>query len=187
MEEQDLVHALKTNACSSPSQLLVLTLDKKWEAINKYDDIIWKVRVGYLAILYTSLVFLTGMENMGNLGILAMNNAVSLSVFFIILGFSISSFLVDIAYLSKRTRVIVIRDMLIDLVYDPEYKVKGNPHRFLHVSAELHLKKHFRHAHREYKEKFRWNFWRIVLPIYVTTPLLAIIIFFVYRHFMMRA
>ena len=182
-KEKELLPSLKLGDTLVPEQLIASALDIRMTAINKYDEIIWKVRAGYLAILYTALTFLMGKADVRNLEDLAGNYAVSLSIFFLILGFSLSAFSVDYGYVRKKLRVIVIRDMLVDIFYDPECEFKGELRRLLHVAAERSLKKHFHDAELDYQQKLRWNFLWILLPIYATTPVLAVIIFGVYKIF----
>ncbi len=124
-----------------------------------------------------------GKADVRNLGDLAGNTAISLSILFLILGFSLSAFSVDYGYVRKKLRVIVIRDMLVDICYDPGCEFKKELRRLLHVAAERSLKKHFPDADSDYNQKLWWNLLWILLPIYATTPVLAIIIFWVYKIF----
>ena len=179
MEEHvDNLHTtLERNDSSFPTALILSEREMKMTVINKYDEIIWKIRTGYLAILYTALTFLIGIAKVENMDNLAKNPAVSLSLFFLILGLSVSAFSIDCGYVLKKLRVIVVRDLLTDIVYDPECKFKGKWHKLLHVASERPLKKHFPYSQKRYRQKLWWNFRWILLPIYATTPILAIVIF----------
>ncbi len=53
-KEKELLPSLKLGDTPVPEQLISSALDIRMTAINKYDEIIWKVRAGYLAILYTA-------------------------------------------------------------------------------------------------------------------------------------
>ena len=159
------------------------SLDSKLAAINKYEEILWKVRAGYLSILYAGLTFLVGKTNLDVTGLqkVALDETASLTVFFLILGFSLSAFMVDFAYLRKKIRVTVIRDMLVEAAYYPECKYKDQMYRLLQLAAERPLKKHLSVAHVKYKSKVVWNVLWILLPIYAVTPTLALFLGLMYR------
>ena len=159
------------------------SLDSKLAAINKYEEIIWKVRAGYLSILYAALTFLAGKTNLDALSLqnAARDPTASLTVFFLIIGFSLSAFMVDFAYLRKKIRVTVIRDMLVEAAYHPESKYKDQMYRLLQLAAERPLKKHLSAAHGKYKSKVVWNVLWILLPIYAVTPTLAFFLGLMYR------
>lgn len=138
--------------------LLDAELNIKLSAINKYDEIIWKVRTGYLAILYAGLTFLVGEAGLKNLEVLPTRPVTTLSIGFLIVGFSLSAFLLDLGFNQKKLRTIVIRDMLIEIAHDPKRScTRVQCTKLLRVAAERPLGKHFPHAHCEYQEKLRWN------------------------------
>ena len=168
---------------SVPSQLIMSSLESKLATINKYEEIIWKVRTGYLAILYTGLTFLVGKTNLDVNGLkqLALDETASLTVFFLIVGFSLSAFLVDFAYLRKKLRVTVIRDMLVEAAYNPECKYRLQMYRLLQLAAERPLKKHFSVGQDKYRSKVTWNLLWILLPIYAVTQTLAFFLGLMYR------
>jgi hypothetical protein len=164
----------------SQDKLIQSGLDVKMNAINRYEEIIWKMRSGYIVILYGALTLLMGQGGLSRLGDLAGDFTASISVFFLIFGLSLSVFSIDFGYLRKKIRVIVIRDMLIEVAYDPNCKFKEKLNLLLHVSAETPLKTHFKFAELKYKSKLRWNLLWILLPIYATTPVLAIAIYLIH-------
>ena len=157
----------------SRDKLIQSGLDVKMNAINRYDEIIWKMRSGYVVILYGALTLLMGSQGLTRLPNLASDPTTSLSVFFLILGLSLSVFSIDFGYLRKKIRVIVIRDMLIEVAYDPNCRFKEKLNLLLHVAAETPLQTHFKSAHSKYISKLGWNLRWILLPIYATTPLLT--------------
>jgi len=177
MSEHGVVH--QENGLSR-DKLVQTGLDVKMNAINKYDEIIWKMRSGYIVILYGALTLLMGTERLTHLRELARDPTTSLSLFFLILGLSLSVFLIDFGYLRKKIRVIVIRDMLIEVAYDPECRFKDKLILLLHVAAETPLQTHFKAAHSKYRSKLWWNLIWILLPIYATTPILAVIVYLIH-------
>jgi hypothetical protein len=157
-----------------PEQLITSSLASKLEAINKYEEILWKVRSGYLAILYAGLTFLVGNAGLDNLQKAAKDTTASLTIFFLILGFSLSAFSVDFAYLRKKMRVIVIRNSLVEAAYKPEYKFSADEiYRLLQVAAETPLKNKFPDLEEKYINKVSFNVRWVLLPIYAITPSLA--------------
>ena len=156
-------------------QLVQAALESKLSAIARYEEISWKIRSGYIVILYGALTLLLGKE-LGNLRSVAEDFTTSISVLFLILGLSLSAFAVDLSYLRKKIRVVVVRDMLVEVVYDPRCPLRKKLHLLLHVAAERPLKTHFPGAHTKYLSKLQWNLWWILLPIYATTPSLAIVV-----------
>ncbi len=166
-----------------PEERVNLALSSKIDAIYKHEEIIWKVRVGYLAILYTGLTFLLGQRNV-LADLTTMDSAAWLIIFFLILGFSLSAFMVDLAYLRKRLRIIVIRDMLIDAAYNPRCRLRNKDlYMLLQIGSERPLEEHFPEGDKKLRLKLNWNIKRILLPIYAATPLLAFVLFLsVYLH-----
>jgi hypothetical protein len=154
-------------------------------AINKYEEIIWKVRTGYLAILYAGLTFLVGnadISKVENLRKLPQDNTASLTILFLIVGFSLSAFMVDFSYLRKKMRVTVIRDLLMEYSYNPECKItREKMYKLLQVAAERDLDEDFDDGPEKYRNKVRWNLAWILLPIYAVTPLLAFSLGLMYR------
>src|SRR5438045_3055420 len=97
---------------------------------------------------------------------------------------SMSVFSVDFGYLRKKIRVIVIRDMLIEVAYDPNCAFKDKLNLLLHVAAETPLRRRFELAQAKYKSKLTWNLLWILIPIYATTPVLAVFIYVLHGRMM---
>jgi hypothetical protein len=161
-------------------ELIRTSLESKLNAITRYEDISWKIRSGYVVILYGALTLLVGKE-LTQLASFAANTTTAVSVCFLILGLSLSSFAVDLGYLMKKLRVVVLRDILVEVFYDPDCHLRAKLPFLLHVAAERPLKTHFRGAHTTYLKKLRWNLLWILLPIYATTPALSGVVYFVHR------
>lgn len=165
-----------------PDRLITSSLASKLDAINKYEEILWKVRSGYLAILYAGLTFLVGNTGLTNLERAAKDTTASVTILFLILGFSLSAFSVDFAYLRKKMRVIVIRDMLVEAAYNPECNFSGaQMYRLLQVAAERPLKNKFPDLEEKYKSKVYFNLRCILLPIYAMTLVLALALSLLYH------
>jgi hypothetical protein len=106
-----------------------------------------------------------------------MGNVAWLMIFFLIVGISLSAFLVDFAYLRKRMRIIVIRDMLIDATYNPQCELEDEKlYLLLQIGSERPLEEHFPEGDKKLRQKVAWNVRKILLPIYTATPLLALVL-----------
>ena len=131
-------------------------------------------------ILYGALTLLVGKE-LPHLKELAADTTTAVSICFLILGLSLSAFAVDLGYLRKKLRVVVVRNMLVEVVFEPDSHLRNKLPFLLHVAAERPLQKHFATAHREYLSKLHWNFLWILLPIYATTPALSGIVYVIHK------
>ena len=157
--------------------LLRQALDDKVKAILGYEEIIWKIRSGYIVLLYGALTLLIGKEGMPNMFSVITNRSYALSLFSLIVGLSLSVFLIDFGYVRKRLKIIAARDKLVDLALNQ--KVTSNDLKGLLCMAGETAPKNFDAKIRnDYEEKRNWNLVWILLPIYMTTPLLAIIVYF---------
>jgi hypothetical protein len=165
-----------------PDHLITSSLASKIEAINKYEEIMWKVRSGYLAILYAGLTFLVGNTGLENLEKVAEDTTASLTISFLILGFSLSVFSVDFAYLRKKMRVIVIRDRLVEAAYNPKCNFsRDQMYMLLQVAAERPLKNKFPDLEKRYRSKVYFNVRSILIPTYAVTPALAFFLSLLYH------
>ncbi|MEJ2737646.1 MAG: hypothetical protein P8189_29500, partial [Anaerolineae bacterium] len=99
----------------SLENLIGAALESKLGAIGGYDTIIWKIRAGYVAILYGALTLLLGVGGASSLAVITDNPVHAVSILILILGLSATSFIVDFSYVRKKLKVIVARDELIDL------------------------------------------------------------------------
>lgn len=153
------------------NKLIHEELSGKLKAIAGYDEIIWKIRAGYLAILYGSLAILLGTEGITNWSSLAEDQARIRALLLLIIGFSTSAFLVDLGYLRKKVKVVVAYDLLIDYVISNSGNLDGINRNLLHISGEAQP------ASSTFRRKVLWNVSWIILPLYGIAPVLALMIF----------
>jgi hypothetical protein len=85
----------------------------KLVALARYDEIIWKIRAGYVAVLYGMLAFFVGKES--NLVEFMSSSEVLRSLFPISLSLSLCAFVVDLAFVLSKLRVVAARNHLSDL------------------------------------------------------------------------
>lgn len=157
--------------------LIWSALEGKLNAIGGYDAIIWKVRAGYVAILYGALTLLVGTGGASGIAVIMSNFFHAVSIFLLIVGFSATAFIIDFSYLRKKLRVIVARDALIDIALQSDAEDKEKLESLLHIAGETFVESLPGEAHMEYKAKRNWNLKWILVPLYATTPVIA---FFIY-------
>jgi hypothetical protein len=171
------------NSLIEVPELVRQALESKLQAIGGYDAILWKIRSGYLAVLYGSLALILGTSGVPNLHVLAADLARSVAAISLILGFSVAAFLVDFGYLRKKLKVIVARDELLRLALSPGPDKEAKLRFLLQISGEAPLPdpKIFGCARREYKRQRNWNLWWITLWLYFITPVVALFVWAVAR------
>lgn len=157
----------------TPETLIGAALEAKLSAIGGYDQIIWKIRAGYVAILYGGLTLLLGVGGASGIAVITGDLVHAVSILILILGLSATSFIIDFSYVQKKLRVIVARDALIDIALQPDVADKDTVQVLLHIAGETSVESLPEGAQKEYRAKCRWNLKWILLPLYTTTPLLA--------------
>lgn len=133
MEEPD-------NRPMDQNELISFQLKGKAAALERYDAILWKIRAGYVAILYGVVGVLWGKDfNFSPGGA----SIYSVSLFCLVTaGFSVSAFLVDLSFLTAKLRVVEAYNQLSDLVLDlqksgaPTSQQRADLKRLLHLSGE---------------------------------------------------
>jgi hypothetical protein len=196
---ENVIAAIEATAEQLANPLVHTALKDKRDAIQQYESIIWKVRSGYILILYGALTLVLGRQGVPDICVLLHSSGNSLALFSLIVGLSVSVFLLDRGYVCKRLKIVAARDRLIDLVCkcEPEHKgqvkagtasnndeKKADIFSLLHVAGETAPEDLPKGVGLDYESKLRWNEWRILLPIYLTTPVLAILMFLLCRFVM---
>lgn len=100
-------------------------LDDKIKAIHDYEDIIWKIRSGYIVILYGALTFILGKEGVPDICAITRPFTKALALFSLVFGLSLSVFLIDFGYVRKRLKIVVARNKLIELACKKEFDIKS--------------------------------------------------------------
>jgi hypothetical protein len=155
-------------------------LKDKLQAIAGYDAILWKIRTGYLLVLYGALGLTLGTGGLGEVGDLANNPARSMTVLSLIWAFSVAAFLVDFGYIRKKLKVIVARDELVKLWIRQEHDQMEKLQFLLRISGEAELPAGdlFPGARRQYRKQRNWNLFWITLWLYFITPVIATVLIF---------
>jgi hypothetical protein len=163
----------------SHEKLVIAELESKIKAISGYDDILWKIRAGYVGILYGSLAIILGGQGIPDLRAIVSQTSRISTLFVLVFGFSISAYLVDSTYLSKKLKVIAVRDSLIRLVLNNTMEKTDNLSAFLLISGEMSESEMPTQARAEFKRIYAVNRLKELLPIYFAPPLLMLCIFLI--------
>ena len=147
-------------------ELIRSQLEGKSKALERYDAILWKIRAGYLAVLYSILTVLSGKEF--DLKDLIGSTPKVEILFYTAISFSLCAFFVDLGFLLSKLRVVQARNDLSDLALQVATRqtqaadAAGKLKRLLHLSGESPGLPGFR--------ALVTGTWPIVL-LYITTPL----------------
>ena len=159
-------------------RLITSGLADQVSAIAGYESVIWKLRVGYVLVLNGALAL--ALKGSGNPLEILSNLRYSHPLFGIVVGISLTFFLIDFGYVRKKLKFVVARELLIDLAcsqnFDPrDSRVKECLKEILHIAGESRPTKLPETAKSEYYEKRRWNLFWILLPIYTALPILCVL------------
>jgi len=148
-------------------ELIRSQLQGKSRALERYDDILWKIRAGYVAGLYGLLTILSGKEFelsdlIGTLDKIEV-------LFYTAIGFSLCALSIDMGFLVAKLRVVQARNTLSELALDlaaTRPRTATNISKLkplLHLSGEAPIGPKL--------NLFLNAVWPIVL-LYLTTPLM---------------
>jgi hypothetical protein len=160
-------------------QLIKSGLADQVNAITEYEGVIWKIRSGYVVVLYGTLTLVLGKDGVPNICDMAHNFGHSLALISLIVSLSLSVFLIDFGYVRKKIKIVVAREELIKLACRLNFDIRNEEDRktlkeLLHIAGETRPSRLPDDVKSEYKEKRNWNLHWILLPVYLTTPLIAI-------------
>lgn len=88
-------------------------LQGKSSAVARYDSILWKIRAGYIAVLYSALSLFFGL-----LGDRSLSAAAFTALCVLVLGFSGGALAIDLSFLKRKLRVVEARNDLSDLAFE---------------------------------------------------------------------
>jgi len=155
--------------------LIRLELQGTMSALARYDSILWKIRSGYIMILYGALTILGGKELTFNVPL--GNSLLPLIILMLVWGFSVCAFLADFTFQQSKLRVVTKCNRLYDLAVDMSGGTKSKGDMEVELRALLHLAGESRNKvdSKLLKSTLIW-----IIPLYSVTPLLvSILLFFV--------
>jgi hypothetical protein len=105
-------------------EIIKKEIDGKIQAIHEYDNMLWKLRIGFLTLFFAGwgllLNSLTGSKpGPGNELLIALNT-ILLVMASITLVICIGGFLIDLNYVRRKYRVIHALDLLYDRIFSSE-------------------------------------------------------------------
>jgi hypothetical protein len=157
--------------------LVRVSLEGKLRAIGGYDDILWKVRVGYAAVLYGTLSIAVGKEFVAGV---ASRPELTRYLGALVIGFTVAAVVVDLGFQAKKLKVVVSRDALVQL------SVRGlltqnaqQVETLCRISGEMRVEELPEHAQSQYRSMLKSNIWWTLLPLYAVAPLAAIVAIYI--------
>src|SRR5262249_18682743 len=109
MSRRSAMNENQENALT-PAELIRLELAGKQGALARYDSILWKIRSGYVVVLYVTLGLVFGKGAEKGIGFEALNtNMLSL-----ISGFSLLGYFLDVSFRIRQLRVAAATNELTD-------------------------------------------------------------------------
>jgi hypothetical protein len=164
----------KENQHLTCEELLRTELNGKFLAVERYDAILWKIRSGYVVVLYGALA-LMGADNLNvssNFG-----NTLFLTIVIVLMwGFGISGFLIDMGFLLSKLRVVLASNELYTLALQISL---GN---LTCAEASDQLKSLLQNSGESLQSvpaSVMWNTLRWLIPLYFGTPVIGTIIFLI--------
>ena len=113
------------------SELLKVELSGKKVAMGRYDDILWKIRSGYLVVLAGTLGFFVTKEDT-----LTITN----DILIVILWFSLVALIIDISFRRRQLRVVkAYNDLVSSAIRNIPEASEGLQHiekKLFHISGE---------------------------------------------------
>jgi hypothetical protein len=156
-------------------ELIRMELRGKFLAIERYDSMLWRIRSGYVVVLYGALTIVGGTS-----GLIVTpnsdNNRMLAVALLLIWGLSLSGLAVDYFFLRAKFRVVKDANDLKDLALrvargknlgDAEY---ATLRELLQISGE---------KPKSVRGPQFWNAWFSVVWIYLATPILGIAVLFI--------
>jgi uncharacterized membrane protein (DUF485 family) len=150
-------------------------LQGKSRALGRYDAIVWKIRSGYVVVLYGLLTVLTGKEVQLKR---ILGGAAEVPIFALMAwGISLSALLIDISFILAKVRVVEARNRLSDLALDIARGKKDRTEGAHEMQELLHLS-------GEMPTLPKWSLllnatWAILI-LYLVSPLVITIVQFTY-------
>jgi hypothetical protein len=94
----------------TPAGLIRAELAGKHVALGRYDSILWKIRSGYLVVLYGTLTLIFGKTGEKGVDFAALNA----NMLLLISGFSLLGYFIDVSFRIRQLRVVAATNHLAD-------------------------------------------------------------------------
>lgn len=128
----------------SRDALIRMGLEGKSQAIAGYDEMLWKIRAGYVGVLYGSLTLIASLGDIKSWSPSLIRTA--LGAIILITGFTLCGLVLDLCFLTSKLRVVQTKENLINMALKLasgeclELSEKTSLESLLHNSGESNLK-----------------------------------------------
>jgi hypothetical protein len=139
---------------TNPFEQLVLSeVSGKNQAIHAYDGIIWKIRSGYLALLFAGWsILLKSIADSQQHSVRGFG-AVVVAMFFFSVGLGLGGWFIDRSYVRRKHRVILALDRLTEAIKGCAGDIRNIPAEMLKVAGDAaempYDSKGYREAYRD--------------------------------------
>src|SRR5687767_12965511 len=114
MTSQETSSELARRSLSAPPEKPILTISElirsqltgKGGALDRYDSFLWRIRTGYVLVVYGSIGLFTGTQRGISFAGTAENQASLLAILFSIIGFSVCAIVLDAGFIVAKLRVV---------------------------------------------------------------------------------
>jgi hypothetical protein len=147
----------------TPAGLIRFELTGKNVALGRYDSILWKIRSGYVVVLYGALSLIFGKAAERGVDFAALNT----NMLLLISGFSLLGYFVDISFRIRQLRVVAATNLLADQALKlatGEAVDRGLLRELLQIAGE---------SRRHLNRRVLVRAILLIFVFYAATPLLA--------------
>lgn len=153
-------------------ELIRAELTGKFSAVERYDSMLWKIRSGYVVVLYGGLAILGGTGL--NISTILGNTRFLIATLILIWGFSFCGFFIDVGFSRSKLRVVVASNQLYTLALQfalgkRQYEQEYDALRVLLENSGESL--------RKVPGDLLWNTVRWLMPLYFGTPVVGTVIY----------
>ena len=120
----------------SRDSLIQSELAGKSTAVARYDEMLWKIRTGYVGVLYGSLTLIASLGDLEGWSLPLAQTA--LAAILLITGFTVCGLTLDFSFLTAKLRVVQARDALMDLALEISTRGNLDPQKEPELQVLLH-------------------------------------------------
>jgi hypothetical protein len=172
MEEAGTTNEPRTTGIA----MVTAEIEAKLKAILGYDEILWKIRAGYVGILYGSFALILGTNGIGQFSEFIADARRIRFLLLLVVGFSVSAAIVDITYLYKKVKVIVSRDYIHYALLKDREALRKHLLVLMTISGEVPLKDLPTRAKQSFLQRFPFNVMSETLFIYGMPVFLSLLL-----------
>jgi hypothetical protein len=170
MQDDNKSSENKTENSITINQLVNIELERKFKVVERYDSILWKIRSGYVVILYGSLSLFVGKD--ASLITFKHSHEILFIILLLIWGLSICAFIIDFEFLVKKLKVVnasnKLQNKLMISIHNKFILDIDKIRELMSASGES-VEEPF---YRGISKQIKINIY-ITIPLYFSTPIVS--------------